>query len=50
MIYFEEFDAMQEARSKEKQLKNWHKQWKWSLIKASNPNLLRIEINKKTLK
>jgi putative endonuclease len=50
LIYFEEFDLHKEARSREKQLKNWHKQWKWNLIKASNPSLLKLEINKKTLK
>ena len=22
-----------------KQLKNWHKEWKWNLIKEENPNL-----------
>lgn len=39
LIYFEEFDDFRDAFTKEKQLKNWHKEWKWNLAKASNPEL-----------
>ncbi|CAM4356755.1 GIY-YIG nuclease family protein [Flavobacterium terrigena] len=39
LLYFEEFDDYQDAFKREKQLKNWHKEWKWNLIKISNPQL-----------
>jgi putative endonuclease len=39
LIYFEEFDDYHEAFVREKQLKNWHKEWKWNLAKISNPEL-----------
>ena len=32
------------ARKREKQLKNWHKEWKWNLIRKSNPDLKILEI------
>lgn len=39
LIYFEEFDDFSDAFAREKQLKNWHKDWKWNLAKVSNPEL-----------
>lgn len=39
LIYFEEFDNYHDAFAREKQLKNWHKEWKWNLAKISNPEL-----------
>ncbi len=39
LIYFEEFTAIEQAIAREKQLKNWHKDWKWNLIKSINPEL-----------
>ena len=39
LIYFEEFDDFHDAFAREKQLKNWHKEWKWNLVKVSNPEL-----------
>ena len=39
LLYFEEFKNVEEAISKEKQLKNWHRQWKINLIKEKNPKL-----------
>jgi len=44
LIYFENFMGSVSARKREKQLKNWHKEWKWNLIKESNPNLITLEI------
>ena len=38
LIHLEDFESKKEAKSREKQLKNWHKEWKWNLIKASNPS------------
>ncbi|MDG1730861.1 MAG: GIY-YIG nuclease family protein [Algibacter sp.] len=49
LIYFEEFINSSLARKREKQLKNWHKAWKWNLIRETNPNLKTLDINK-TLK
>lgn len=39
LIYFEEFDDFHDAFIREKQLKNWHNEWKWNLVKVSNPEL-----------
>ncbi len=37
LIYFEEFSSIDQAIQREKQLKNWRKEWKWKLIKELNP-------------
>ncbi|MEP0108052.1 MAG: GIY-YIG nuclease family protein, partial [Balneola sp.] len=39
LIYAEEYDTISDAIAREKQLKNWHKQWKWNLVKQNNPKL-----------
>ena len=39
LIYFEEFTEIHQAISREKQLKNWHKDWKWNLARSVNPDL-----------
>lgn len=38
LIYFEIFEDIEEAIKREKQLKNWHREWKMNLIKEKNPN------------
>lgn len=38
LVYFEEFQYIDDPISREKQLKNWHRQWKINLIEESNPN------------
>lgn len=45
LLYFEEFNEKKEAKKREKQLKNWHKKWKWNLIKEFNPTLKTLEID-----
>ncbi|MCK5401229.1 MAG: GIY-YIG nuclease family protein [Flavobacteriaceae bacterium] len=45
LIYFEEFDNKKVAKARERQLKNWHKEWKWNLIKSVNPKLETLNIN-----
>ena len=45
LIYLEKFKDKKEAKKREKQLKNWHKEWKWNLIKEKNPLLETIELN-----
>ena len=39
LIYYEFYPTIEEAISREKQLKRWHKEWKWNLIKSTNPDL-----------
>ncbi|PQV47737.1 putative endonuclease [Jejuia pallidilutea] len=44
LIYYEIYDDSKLARKRERQLKNWNKEWKWNLIKTSNPDLIKLEI------
>lgn len=37
LVRAEIFAAMHEAIAREKQLKNWHRQWKINLIESENP-------------
>lgn len=37
LIYYEILDSIEEAIKREKQLKNWHRQWKVELIENKNP-------------
>ncbi len=37
LIYFEETGQIQDAIAREKQLKNWHRDWKIGLIEKANP-------------
>ncbi|WP_282134713.1 GIY-YIG nuclease family protein [Seonamhaeicola maritimus] len=43
LIYFETFSDIEQAIKREKQLKNWHKEWKLNLIKEVNPNLKTLD-------
>lgn len=45
LIYFEPFKEIKETKLRERQLKNWHKEWKWNLIKMINPKLETLKIN-----
>jgi len=38
LVYYEEFQYVNDAIAREKQLKNWHRQWKVNLIEQHNPN------------
>lgn len=44
LIYYEVYTDINQAISREKQLKNWHKEWKLNLIKEKNPKLETIII------
>jgi putative endonuclease len=38
LVYFEESPDAKSVIAREKQLKNWHREWKLNLIKSVNPN------------
>lgn len=42
LVYYEEFQYVNDAIAREKQLKNWHREWKINLIEESNPNWLNL--------
>jgi len=42
LVYYEEFDRIVDAIEREKQLKNWHREWKLNLIKSVNPEMLDL--------
>jgi putative endonuclease len=37
LIYFEDTRNINDALAREKQLKNWHRNWKINLVKSVNP-------------
>jgi len=39
LVYYEHFERITDAIDREKQLKNWHKEWKINLIKSKNPEM-----------
>jgi len=42
LVYFELFEDIPTAVSREKQLKQWKREWKLELVRESNPNFLDI--------
>ena len=38
LVYFEEFDRIEDAIGREKQLKRWNRDWKKNLIERENPH------------
>ena len=38
LVYFENFQSVNEAIAREKQLKHWNREWKERLINTTNPN------------
>lgn len=38
LVYFERFGEMEPAIAREKQLKQWRRQWKINLIESANPD------------
>ena len=38
LVYFEEFEVITDAIAREKQIKNWKREWKNDLICKDNPN------------
>lgn len=37
LLYYERLETIEEAIRREKQLKNWRREWKLNLIKSQNP-------------
>lgn len=42
LIYFENYNNIDLAIRREKQLKNWHRDWKLNLVKTVKPNLKEL--------
>jgi putative endonuclease len=42
LLYYEELTDVSNAIKREKQLKNWHRDWKWNFIKSQNPDLVDL--------
>jgi len=47
LVYFEQTENILSAIQREKQLKNWHREWKINLINSINPKL--EDLNKSLL-
>ena len=45
LLYYETTNSIETAIKREKQLKNWHREWKISLIKSKNPDYKDISKN-----
>jgi len=44
LVYFEEYGDIDQAIVREKQLKNWHREWKINLIKSGNPEMKDLAV------
>jgi putative endonuclease len=42
LLYHEEFGNINNAIEREKQLKNWHREWKINLIKSQNNDMVDL--------
>ena len=38
LVYYEEYDDIHEAITREKRMKRWNRQWKINLIEKRNPD------------
>jgi len=46
LVYFESFENMYDSITREKKLKNWHREWKHNLIEKVNPHWLDLSIGR----
>ena len=44
LVRFEACDTMEQAIAREKQLKNWRRQWKVNLIESGNPQWVDLAV------
>ncbi|MEM1041545.1 MAG: GIY-YIG nuclease family protein [Bacteroidota bacterium] len=42
LLWVGTFRDANDAVAREKQLKNWHRDWKWNLVRQQNPNLVDL--------
>ncbi|MGR5157307.1 GIY-YIG nuclease family protein [Vibrio owensii] len=42
LVYFEQFEDMATAINREKQLKQWKREWKLDLVRKTNPDFLDL--------
>ena len=42
LLYYEDFPDIYQSIDREKQLKNWHREWKINLIKSVNPDMKNL--------
>jgi len=45
LVYYEHFESISDAFIREKQLKNWHREWKINLIKSVNPEMIDLSFS-----
>ena len=45
LVYYETTDSIELAIKREKQLKNWHREWKINLIKENNPEFRDLSLD-----
>lgn len=45
LVYYETTNDINSAIAREKQLKNWHREWKINLIEAKNPGFAELNIS-----
>ena len=45
LVFYEHFGDIRYAIAREKQLKNWHREWKINLIKQKNPDMIDLASN-----
>lgn len=44
LVYYEEGSNVNDALIREKQLKNWHREWKINLIRKVNPSMKDLSL------
>lgn len=45
LIHFERIEGIKQAIGREKQLKNWHRDWKINRIKEDNPEMIDLALD-----